>query len=178
MLVKSAATHIQHMQKALQQMNLRLNNVVSDITGQTGLQIIRAFLAGERHVKKLGEMRNYRCHASAEEIAEPLVGNYRREHLFALKQAVELFEYYQEKIAECETEMEKYLSSLPHVTEDEPAALPRSEKSSTMSFNVREHAYKLTGTGLFRIRGLNAETVLRIVSEVVVTRQRVENQEN
>lgn len=168
MLVKSAATHIQHMQKALQQMNLRLDNVVSDITGQTGMQIIKAVLAGERDVQKLGEMRNYRCHASATEIAASLMGNYRQEHLFALKQAVELFEYYQEKIAECEKEMEKYLSSLPHVTEEEPPELPRGEKQSRVSFNVREHAYKLTGTDLFRIRGLNAETVLRIVSEVGV----------
>lgn len=168
MLVKSAATHIQHMQKALQQMNLRLDNVVSDITGQTGMRIIKAVLGGERDVKKLGEMRNYRCHATAEEIAASLVGNYRQEHLFALKQAVELFEYYQEKIAECEKEMEKYLSSLPHVAEEEPPPLPRGEKPSSLSFNVREHAYKLAGTDLFRIRGLNSETVLRIVSEVGV----------
>ena len=75
MLVKSAATHMQHRQKALQQMNLRLDNVVTDITGQTGRRIIKAVLAGEREVKKLGEMRNYRCHASAEEIAQSLVGN-------------------------------------------------------------------------------------------------------
>jgi transposase len=93
MLVKSAATHIQHMQKALQQMNLRLDNVVSDITGQTGMRIMKAILAGERNVEKLGGMRNFRCHASAEEIAQSLVGNYRQEHLFSLKQAVELFEY-------------------------------------------------------------------------------------
>jgi transposase len=168
MLVRSAATHIQHMQKALQQMNLRLDNVVTDITGQTGLQIIKAVLAGERDAQKLGEMRNYRCHASAAEIAAALVGNYRPEHLFALKQAVDLFEYYEEKIAECEQEMEKYLACLPHVTEETPPALPRGEKASTVSFNVRDHAYKLTGTDLFRIRGLNSETVLRIVSEVGV----------
>lgn len=168
MLVKSAATHIQHMQKALQQMNLRLDNVVSDLTGETGMRIIKAVLAGERDVQKLGEMRNYRCHASAEEIAASLVGNYRQEHLFALKQAVELFAYYQEKIAECEAEMEKYLSKLPHVTEEEPPPLPRGEKPSTVRFNVRSYAYKLTGTDLFRVRGLNSETVLRLVSEVGV----------
>jgi transposase len=168
MLVKSAATHIQPMQKALQQMNLRLDNVVTDITGQTGRQIIKAILAGERDVQKLSEWRNYRCHATAAEIAASLAGNYRQEHVFALKQAVELFEYYQEKIAECEVEMEKYLNNLPHVTEEEPPPLPRGEKQNRVSFNVRTHAYKLTGTDLFRIRGLNAETVLRIVSEVGV----------
>jgi transposase len=168
MLVKSAAIHIQHMQKALQQMNLRLDNVVADITGETGMRILKAILGGERDVKKLGEMRNFRCHASAEEIAQSLVGNYREEHLFSLKQAVELFEIYQEKIAECEAEIERYLGRLPHVREDEPPPLPFGEKRQTLSFNVREHAYKLTGVDLFRIRGLNSETVLRIVSEVGV----------
>jgi len=168
MLVKSASTHIQHMQKALQQMNLRLDNVVSDITGETGMRILKAILSGERDVEKLGEMRNYRCHASAREIAESLVGNYRQEHLFALKQAVELFEFYQAKISECEAEMGKYLQSLPHQREDEPPPLPKGEKHSRVSFNVREEAWKLTGVDLFRIQGLNAETVLRITSEVGV----------
>jgi transposase len=105
MLVKSAAVHIQHMQKALQQMNLRLDNVVSDITGETGMRIIKAILAGERDAEKLGKMRDFRCHSSAEEIAQSLIGNCRQEHLFSLKQGVELFEYYQEKIGECEAEI-------------------------------------------------------------------------
>jgi len=167
-LVKSAATHIQHMQKALQQMNLRLDNVVADITGQTGMRILKAILAGERDVQKLGELRDPHCHASAAVIAQSLIGNYRQEHLFALKQAVELFEVYQAKIAECEREIEQYLESLPHVREDEPPPLPGGEKRQTLSFNVRAHAYKLTGVDLFRIQGLNSETVLRIVSEVGV----------
>jgi transposase len=168
MLVKSAATHIQHMQKALQQMNLRLEKVVSDITGETGMRIMKAILSGERDVQKLGAMRNYRCRSSAEEIAESLVGNYRQEHLFALKQAVELFEVYQQKIAECEAEMEHYLQSLPHQREDEPPPLPKGEKQSRLSFNVRDEAWKLMGVDLFRVQGLNAETVLRITSEVGV----------
>src|SRR5262245_53779397 len=168
MLVKSAAIHIQHMQKALQQMNLRLDNVVSDVTGETGMRIIKAILGGERDAEKLGKMRDFRCQASAEEIAQSLIGNYRQEHLFSLKQGVELFEYYQEKIGECEEEMEKYLGSLPHVTEEEPPELPLKGKRNLMSFNVRDHAYKMLGVDLFRIRGLNSETILRIVSEVGV----------
>ena len=84
MLVKSAASHIQHMQKALQQMNLRLDNVVSDITGQTGMRILKAIIGGERDVEKLGAMRDRNCKATAEVIAQSLVGNYRQEHLFAL----------------------------------------------------------------------------------------------
>ncbi len=106
MLVKSAAIHIQHMQKALQQMNLRLDNVVADITGQTGMRILKAILGGERNVEKLARLRDTRCKASQEVIAQSLVGNYRQEHLFSLKQAVELFEFYQQKIRECEEEIE------------------------------------------------------------------------
>ena len=165
MLVTSAATHIQHMHKALQQMNLRLDAVVSDITGQTGMRIIRALLSGERDVARLGAMRDPHCHATADEIAASLVGNYRREHLFELKQAVELFEVYQGKIAECEAEMEAYLESLTAGNDEEPPPTG-GRKRETMSFSVRRHAFKLTGVDLFRIKGLNSETVLRIVSEV------------
>ena len=168
MLVKSASTHIQHMQKALQQMNLRLDNVVSDITGQTGMRILKAILAGERDVKKLGQMRDPHCKASAEVIAQSLVGNYRQEHLFSLKQAVELFEFYQQKIRECEEEIEAYLKKLPHKRDDEPPPEEGRPKKSRMSFNVRDEAFKLVGVDLFRIKGLNAETVLRLLSEVGV----------
>jgi transposase len=168
MLVRSASTHIQHMQKALQQMNLRLDNVVSDITGQTGMSILKAVLAGERDVKKLGQMRDPHCKASAEVIAQSLVGNYRQEHLFALKQAVELFEFYQQKIRECEEEIEGYLKKLPRKRDSEPPPFEGREKKSRVSFNVRDEAYKLIGVDMFRIKGLNAETVLRLLSEVGV----------
>jgi transposase len=168
MLVKSASTHIQHMQKALQQMNLRLDNVVSDITGQTGMRILKAILAGERDVEKLGKMRDPHCKASQEVIAASLVGNYRQEHLFSLKQAVELFEFYQQKILECEEEIEAYLKKLPHKRDDEPPDMEGRPKKSRVSFNVRDEAYKLVGVDLFRVKGLNAETVLRLVSEVGV----------
>lgn len=168
MLVKNAASHIQHMQKALQQMNLRLDNVVSDLSGQTGMRILKAILAGERDVQKLAALRHPNCHASAEVIAQSLVGNYRQEHLFALKQAVELFEFYQQKILECEAEMEKYLQSLRGKREDEPPPVSGGGKRQSLSFNVRDHAWKLLGVDLFRVQGLNSETVLRIVSEVGV----------
>ncbi len=132
------------------------------------MRIIKAILSGERDAQKLGKMRDFRCHASAEEIAQSLIGNYRQKHLFSLKQAVELFEYYQEKIAECEAEIDRYLENLPHVTEEEPPELPFKEKRNLMSFKVQDHAYKILGVDLFRIRGLNSKTVLRIVSEVGV----------
>ena len=143
MLVKTAAIHIQHMQKALQQMNLRLDNVVADVTGQTGMRILKALLAGERDVNKLADMRDRNCKATHEVIAQSLIGNYRQEHLFSLKQAVELFEFYQQKIRECEQEIEAYLATLPHKRDDEPPAMEGRAKRSRVSFNVRDEAYKL-----------------------------------
>src|SRR5476649_171651 len=94
-LLEYAASHIQHMQKALTEMNLQLHHVVADITGATGLRIIRAILAGERDSKALAHLRDYRCHASAETIEKALAGNYRAEHLFALEQALALYTYQQ-----------------------------------------------------------------------------------
>jgi transposase len=163
MLVKTAAIHIQHMQKALQQMNLRLDNVVADITGQTGMRILKALLAGERDVNKLADMRDPNCKATHEVIAKSLIGNYRQEHLFSLKQAVELFEFYQQKIRECEQEIEAYLKTLPHNRDDEPPPVEGRPKRSKVSFYVRDEAYKLVGVDLFRIKGLYAETVLRLL---------------
>src|SRR5438445_11480551 len=101
MLIQTASMHIQHMQKALQQMNLLLPNVVSDITGVTGMKIIKAILAGERDPPVLARHRNERCQNTTATIAKSLVGNYREEHLFALRQAVDLYVTYQAKIADC-----------------------------------------------------------------------------
>ena len=111
-------------------------------------------------------MRDPHCKASAEVIAQSLVGNYRAEHLFSLKQAVELFEFYQQKIRECEEEIEAYLTRLPHKRDDEPPRMEGRPKKSRVSFNVRDEAFKLVGVDLFRVKGVNAETDLRLLSEV------------
>jgi hypothetical protein len=94
MLIKQASTHIQHMQKALSQMNIQLHNVISDITGETGMKIIRAIVAGERDPMVLANYRDRRCKNSLEIIAKSLTGNYREEHVFALTQAIELYDTY------------------------------------------------------------------------------------
>jgi hypothetical protein len=108
-LVEYAASHIQHMQKSLMQMNLRLHHVVSDITGVTGMKIIRAILEGERSPPSLAEFRDVRCKASVETIGEALTGNRREEHVFALRQAVELYDFYAMKIEGCDREVERCL---------------------------------------------------------------------
>src|SRR6266571_3438101 len=109
MLTQTASMHIQHMQKALQQMNLLLHNVVSDITGVTGMKIIKAILAGERDPQILARNRDEHCKNSRTTIAKSLVGNYRAEHVFALKQAVDLYEIYQAKIADCDEAIVKHV---------------------------------------------------------------------
>src|ERR1700726_388110 len=111
-LLDYAASHIQHMQKALTEMNLQLHHVVADITGATGLRIIRAILAGERDPEVLAHLRDYRCHASAETIEKALTGSYRAEHLFALEQALALYDAYREKASACDARIEAVLKEL------------------------------------------------------------------
>jgi transposase len=101
MLIEYAAAHVQHMQKALTQMNLQLQHVLSDITGWTGMKILRAIVAGERDRMRLAALRDVRTKANEETIAKALEGDYRAEHLFALKQSLELFDTYQKQIASC-----------------------------------------------------------------------------
>jgi len=105
-LVEYAAAHIQHMQKALMEMNLQLHHVVSDITGATGMRIIRAIVAGERDPDVLASMRDIRCHASIEVIKAALVGNDRDEPIFALTQSLERYDFYQSKIEQCDRKLE------------------------------------------------------------------------
>lgn len=110
MLIETVARHTQHMQKALIQMNLHLHNVINDITGVTGMAIIRAILKGERNPSKLAAMRDPRCANPVEIIKKSLQGNYREDHLFTLKQAVEAYDFFQARIAECDEEIKKNFS--------------------------------------------------------------------
>jgi hypothetical protein len=116
-LVRYAGMHIQHMQKALNQMNLHLHHVVSDITGVTGMKIIRAILDGERDPQVLAQHRDRRCRQSVATIAKALQGSWREEHLFALRQAVELFDFYQHQLARCDEEIARVLARLDPVTD-------------------------------------------------------------
>jgi len=152
----------------LQQMNLLLHNVVADITGVTGLKILKAIIAGERNPKALASHRDQRCQNSAATIAKSLVGNYREEHLFALKQAVELRETYQAKIVICEAAIAGHLGSQPNRTDDEP---PASEKATRArdcvrgEVDIRAQLFKLTGVDLFSVSGLGADTLLTLAAK-------------
>lgn len=164
-----AASHIQHMQKALTFMNLQLQHVVSDICGMTGMRIIRAILAGERDPKTLAAMRDVRCHSSAETIEAALVGNYQPEHLFALKQAVALHDFYQEQITQCDREIEQVLAVLssekPAPSEPLPNRRCLRTAINALDFDVRPSLYQLVGTDLTQIHGIGPYVALRMISE-------------
>ncbi len=169
MLVQYAAAHIQHMQKALQQMNVLLHLVVADITGVTGLNIIHAILAGERDPQVLAQHRDPRCKNSAEVIAKSLEGNYRDEHLFALAQAVVLYDSYQAQLAACDERIEQYLASLDRVTEEAPPPprKPRqAPKQNQPRFDARTYLYQLTGVDLTTIDGVEAGSALGLLAEI------------
>ena len=169
MLIRYSADHIQHMQKALQQMNLLLHHVVADITGLTGMTIIRAILAGERDPQLLAQHRDPRCKKSAEVIAKSLVGNYREEHLFALQQAVILYDTYQAQLAACDQQIEAYLACLERVTDERPPPPPKRRQSPVHNqprFDARTYLYQITGVDLTRIDGIEAGSALGLIGEI------------
>ncbi|MFN0156370.1 MAG: IS110 family transposase [Gaiella sp.] len=175
MLVSYASHHIQHVQKALEQMNLKLTRVVSDVTGVTGMRIIRAILDGQRDPRALAGLRDRRCQHDEATIARALEGNWRLEHLFALRQAVELLDFYQQQIVACDREIEAYLGQLDAKNGGSPLpARPRTSKPSrtTPTFDVRNHLYRLTGVDLTRIDGIDAHTALKVVAEIGVDMSR------
>ncbi len=167
-LVEYAAAHIQHMQKALMQMNVQLHHVVSDITGVTGMRIIRAIVAGTQAPEVLAEFRDVRCAAPEATIRDALTGNYRAEHVFALRHALELYDVHQTKIAECDTEIEAVLRTLNAEQRPPAAPLPKARHAKTRNepkFDARAALYTLLGADLTQIHGFGPYTVLRLVAE-------------
>src|SRR5687767_10403212 len=165
-MVDYAASHIQHMQKALMQMNVQLHHVDSDITGATGMRIIRAIVSGTQTPDTLAAFRDVRCAASEETIREALTGNYRPEHVFALRQALELYDFHQAKITECDTEIEAVLHTLneERATPEQPLSSVRHAKGrNEPGFDARPALYTLLGGDLTQIHGFGPYTVLRLV---------------
>lgn len=167
-LIDYAASHIQHMQKALMLMNVQLHHVVTDITGATGLRIIRSIVDGVRDPRGLAAHRDVRCKASLETICQALDGNYRSEHVFALRHALELYEFHQAKVGECDVEVEAALRVLndDRIAPDAPMPKVRHARGrNEPKFDVREALYTLLGADLSQIHGFGPYTVLRLVAE-------------
>jgi hypothetical protein len=157
------------MQKALMQMNLQLHHVVSDITGATGMKIIHSIIDGVRDPNVLAEHRDVRCKESSETIAKSLIGNYQEEHIFALRQAVELFEYYACKVAECEQRIETTLNLLGEGREGPEEPLPkakhRTKQPNDLNFDVRASLYQLLNIDLTQIHGIGPSLALKLIAE-------------
>jgi transposase len=183
--VRAASTCIQRMQKVLTQMNVQLANVISDLSGLTGQTIVRAILAGERDPKKLAELANYRVRSSQQEIAKSLEGNGRPELLFVLKQEVEMYDIYQQRIGECDRELEAHLTRFDDhvhqksveagpVSEEQrakkvAAKLPRSGKrrqGNAPGFDLGSELYRISGVDLTRIDSISVVVAQTVISEV------------
>jgi len=168
-LIAYASQHIQHMQKALVMMNLKLTLVVSDIVGKTGMGIIKAILAGERDPAVLSQWRDERCQHTHQEIAKALMGNWREEHLLALRQAAELYEFYHSKITECDQAIDAYLGRLPNRAGDRPLEkrpTKRKYKDNEPTFDARKRLYEMLGVDLTAIDGISIGVALTIASEL------------
>ena len=168
MLVQYASHHIQHMQKALTQMNVKLQHVISDITGKTGMDIMQAIVDGERDPRRLARLRDHRIRADEATIAKSLRGHWREEHIFELTQALELYQVYQGKIAECDREIEAQLERFEDRSDGEPPAAngkKRNQKNAPR-FDAQSHLYRMTGVDLTRIDGVDAHTALKVISEI------------
>ncbi len=169
LLLRYAGRHIQHMQKALEQMNAKLAEVVSDVTGLTGLAIIKAILGGERDPAALARLRNVNCKRTAAEIARALHGNWRDEHRFALRQAVALYEFYRQQLQECDGQLQAHLASFADRREGRP--LPERSRLSRKgpngpTFDVRGALYRTAGVDLTVLEGIDEGTALVILGEV------------
>ena len=195
MLIEVAAKHAQHMQKALTQMNIKVHNVISDITGKTGLAII----GGERNRQALAQLRHPRIRADTSTIARSLEGHSRDEHLFELEQARDLYRVYKGKVAECDERIEALLGELgdsddPRPPLEKPRGAPRKAKNtpafdarsypispgtcgacSTPAFDARSYFYQVTGVDLTRIDGVDASTALKVIREIGWDMSRWEN---
>ena len=170
-LVQMASSHVQHMQKALDQMNLQLHHVISDITGLTGITILEAILRGERNPHTLAKLRDRRVKATEETIAKSLVGDYRREHLFTLGQSLEAFRHYPRLIAACDSEIEQYLETFDSKLDPPEGPRPQSREGSRASddagkFDLRTHFHQIMGVDLTKIPGINVLTTQTLLAEI------------
>lgn len=164
-LVEDAARDIQHMQKALDQMNVKLHLVISDIVGVTGLRIIKAILAGQTSAPELADLREPSCKATVEMFIDALQGNYRTEHLFVLRQALALFEFHQALIAECDQQVNAELEQVEKKVDAGPAKKKGRRRKNQLHFDGRPILHQIAGVDLTTLPGMEAATVLTILSE-------------
>jgi transposase len=181
-LIQHRSPHILHMQKALLQMNIQIKQVLSDIVGVTGQKILRAIINGERNPQKLAQLRNYRCQKDEAEIAKALTGTWREEHLFILKQSLELYDFYSKEIEACDGELEKVYQSM-RAEEAQPAKLPKHKKNThsknaPKGVQVRQHLKRISGVDLTAVHGISDSIAQTLVSEVGISMKQFPNEKH
>lgn len=167
-LVQMAATHVNHMQKALDQMNLQVHHVISDIVGQTGLAIVDAILDGERDPLKLAKLRNERIKASEEVIAKSLVGDYRPEHLFTLRQSLAAYRSYQKLIDDCDKEIRQRLHDFqpPRPPGETPEREKSTQKGRSSDGVLKSELKRVFGIDLTQIPGIRTGIAQTLFGEI------------
>ncbi len=171
MLLSYQARHVQHLQKAMTQMNVQLHHVISDIMGVTGQAIVRAIVAGERDAATLAKLRDRRIKADEAEVAAALQGNWRDEHLFALKQALALIDAYAAQITECDGKLQQLLGALKgHALPEAGLGTPKrgTPAKNSVHFDARTSLFEASGVDLTRIPGIDTSTALKVISEIGV----------
>jgi transposase len=179
--VQDCARQIQLMQKALEQMNVQLHKAVTDISGVTGFRIIRAIVAGSREPQELARLRDSGCKLSEAEFVEALNGNFRTEHVFCLKQALDAFDFFQGQIQQCDQALQTRLASFPSkASEGERLASKRSTKrrKNQPYFDLRSEQIRIAGVDLTRIDGIDVLTAQTILSEIGVDLDRFPTEDN
>ena len=172
-LIAHRSPHVLHMQKALLQMNVQLSQVLSDVTGVTGMAIIRAIVGGERDPHALAALRNYRCKKDEEEIAKALTGTWRSEHLFVLAQALALYDFYTRQIEACDAEIERTYATIrpdwgdPQDQASLPPAKPESHsRNAPKGVQVRRHLKRIAGVDIVAVYGISASLAQIIIVEI------------
>lgn len=171
MLLSYQARHVQHLHKAMTQMNVQLHHVISDIMGVTGQAIVRAIVAGERDAATLAKLRERRIKADEAEAAAALQGNWCDEHLFALKQALALIDSYAVQITECDGKLQQLLANLKgHELPKDSLCAPKrgTAAKNSVGFDARTSLFEASGVDLTRIPGIDTSTALKVISEIGV----------
>jgi transposase len=172
-LLEHRSPHIQHMQKALLQMNVQLSQALSDVTGNTGLAIIRAIVAGERNPQALAAFRDRNCKKNAEEIGKALTGTWREEHLFIVKQSLEMYDFYTRQVEDCDTEIDRmYALIRPDWESGELKPLLQKKRNSHSKNapknkqDIRQHLKRISGVDLSVVDGFGVSLAQTVIMEV------------
>ncbi len=170
-LVESAAVHVQHMHKALTQMNVQIHHVLSDITGLSGMAIVEAIVAGQRDPVQLASLCHGTVRSDRQTVIQSLVGNYRPEHLFTLKQSLAAYKNYQQLITECDREVQRLTEKMDGRIDPDQKPLDRGgripkRRKNQFHFDMRSELYRLFGVDLTTIPGISALTAHTLLAEI------------